>query len=312
MIGGGVAVSMARRGRVPAVHDVRPGASAGLPGVGDPLGSPAEVARTSDVVMVAVVTADQARDVVGGENGLLAGAHPGLTIVLLSTVALPVVHELAALCAGRGVGFLDCGVTPGDRAADHGMVAIVGGDESTVEAARPVLDDWARRVVHCGPLGAGMATKIARNVVTYGSWRAVFEATNLARAAGVHPARLAEVIDTADPEGHTLLALLRLRGDDDALPEAAGRKIQPLMTKDLDAARDLAATLDVDVPLVEVARTHADQTLDLHDPQDPQDPQDRDDHDDRDDRDDRDHRDHRNAAAEPGDHFADGLHRYGL
>ncbi|EIV92430.1 beta-hydroxyacid dehydrogenase, 3-hydroxyisobutyrate dehydrogenase [Frankia sp. QA3] len=263
MIGGGVAVSMARRGRVPAVHDVRPGASAGLPGVGDPLDSPAAVARSSDVVMVAVVTADQARDVIGGENGLLAGAHPGLTIVLLSTVALPVVHELAALCAGHDVGFLDCGVTPGDRAADHGMVAIVGGDQATVDAALPVLDDWARRVVHCGPLGAGMATKIARNVVTYGSWRAVSEAAALARAAGVDPARLAEVIDTADPEGHTLLTLLRLRGSDGTLPEAAGRKIQPLMTKDLDAARDLAAALAVDVPLVEVARTRAEQTLEL-------------------------------------------------
>ncbi|WP_083866830.1 NAD(P)-binding domain-containing protein [Frankia alni] len=279
MIGGGVAVSMARRGRVPAVHDVRPDASAALPGVGDPLGSPAEVARSSDVVMVAVVTADQARDVIGGENGLLAGAHPGLTIVLLSTVELAVVHELAALCAEHDVGFLDCGVTPGDRAADHGMVAIVGGDEATVEAARPVLDDWARRVVHCGPLGAGMVTKIARNVVTYGSWRAVFEASALARAAGVNPARLAEVIDTADPEGHTLLTLLRLRGGDDRLPQAAGRKIQPLMTKDLDAARDLATALDVDVPLVEAARTHADQTLDLpdphsqHNPQHPQHPQ---------------------------------------
>ncbi|WP_285902063.1 NAD(P)-binding domain-containing protein [Frankia sp. AiPs1] len=292
MIGGGVAVSMARRGRVPAVHDVRPNASAGLPGVGDPLGSPAEVARSSDVVMVAVVTADQARDVIGGENGLLAGAHPGLTIVLLSTVALPVVHELAALCAGHDVGFLDCGVTPGDRAADHGLVAIVGGEEACVEAARPVLDDWARRVVHCGPLGAGMATKIARNVVTYGSWRAVFEATALAHAAGVNPARLAEVIDTADPEGHTLLALLRLRDGGDTLPEAAGRKIQPLMTKDLDAAHDLAATLNVDVPLVEAARTHADQTLDQHNQIDQHD---------RGDRGDRD-------AAVSGD----GLHRYGL
>jgi 3-hydroxyisobutyrate dehydrogenase-like beta-hydroxyacid dehydrogenase/alkylhydroperoxidase/carboxymuconolactone decarboxylase family protein YurZ len=323
MIGGGVAVSMARRGRTPAVHDVRPNASAGLPGVGDPLGSPAEVARNSDVVMVAVVTADQARDVIGGENGLLAGAHPGLTIVLLSTVALPVVHELAALCAGPDVGFLDCGVTPGDRAADHGMVAIVGGNEATVEAARPVLDDWARRVVHCGPLGSGMATKIARNVVTYGSWRAVFEATALARAAGVNPARLAEVIDTADPAGHTLLTLLRLRGDDDTLPESAGRKIRPLMTKDLDAARDLAATLNVDVPLVEATRTHADQTLDLHDLHDQHDqqklpdPHDRHNSHDRHDRHDggnqRDrigggNRSDWDAAVEPGD----GLHRYGL
>ncbi|MFD5191856.1 NAD(P)-binding domain-containing protein [Streptomyces sp. NPDC058357] len=265
MIGGGVAVSLARSGRVPAVYDIRPDASAYLAGVPDPLESPAQVAEAGDVVMVAVVDADQAREVIGGEKGLLSAAHPGLTIVLLATVALPVVHELAGLCARYGVGFLDCGVTPGDKAAENGMVAIVGGEQATVDAARPVLDDWAKKVVHCGPPGAGMATKIARNVITYGSWRTVAEATALARAAGVDPDRLAEVIDTADPEGRTLLQLLRMHGPDGILPEAVGRQVEPLMTKDLDAARDLAAALAVDVPLVDVVRTRARQTLELGD-----------------------------------------------
>ncbi|WP_405701746.1 NAD(P)-binding domain-containing protein [Streptomyces sp. NBC_01383] len=263
MIGGGVAVSLARSGRVPAVYDLRPDAAADLAGVPDPLGSPVEVARISDVVMVAVVNADQAREVFDGKDGLLRAARPGLTVVLLATVALPVVHELAALCAERGVGFLDCGVTPGDQAAENGMVAILGGEQSTVDAALPVLEDWAKRVVHCGPTGAGMATKIARNVVTYGSWRTVTEAAALARAAGVDPARLAEVIDAADPEGRTLLQLLRMQDADGVLPEAVGRQVEPLMTKDLDAARDLAVALGVRIPLVETVRTQVRRTLQL-------------------------------------------------
>ncbi|MFE2374320.1 NAD(P)-binding domain-containing protein [Streptomyces sp. NPDC059398] len=263
MIGGGVAVSLARRGRTPAVHDIRPDASSHLAGVPAPLGSPAEVARSSDVVMVAVVNADQAREVIGGKDGLLSAARPGLVIVLQATVALPVVHELAALCDERNVGFLDCGVTPGDRAAENGMVAIVGGDEATVDAARPVLEGWAKKVVHCGPLGAGMATKIARNVVTYGSWRTVHEASALARAAGVNPDRLAEVIDTSDPEGHTLLQLLRFQDPEGLLPEAVGRQVEPLMAKDLAAARDLAAALGLDVPLIEATRAGMRQTLQL-------------------------------------------------
>ncbi|MFB7657474.1 MULTISPECIES: NAD(P)-binding domain-containing protein [unclassified Streptomyces] len=263
MIGGGVAVSLARSGRVPMVYDVRPDAAADLAGVPDPLGSPAEVALVCDVVMVAVVNADQAREVIGGEDGLLRAARPGLTVVLLATVALPVVHELAALCAEHGVGFLDCGVTPGDKAAENGMVAILGGEQQTVDGALPVLEHWAKKVVHCGPSGAGMATKIARNVVTYGSWRTVAEAAALARATGVDAARLAEVIDAADPEGRTLLQLLRMQDADGVLPEAAGRQIEPLMTKDLDAARDLAAARGVQAPLVEAVRTQARRTLQL-------------------------------------------------
>lgn len=263
MIGGGVAVSLARSGRVPAVFDIRPDAADQLPGVPAVLASPAEVAAVSDVIMVAVVDAGQARRAITGEDGLLTTARQGSTVVLLSTVALPVVRELAEACGDRGVGFLDCGVTPGDKAAEHGMVAIVGGDTEVVESARPVLEDWARHIVHCGPPGAGMATKIARNVVTYGSWRTVHEAAALADASGVVPARLAEVIEAADPQGRTLLQLLGMRGADGTLPEAAGRQITPLMTKDLDAALDLAATLGVPVPAVAVARERAAETLDL-------------------------------------------------
>jgi len=263
MIGGGVAVSLARSGRVPAVYDIRRDAAEGLAGVPAAFDSPAQVARESDVIMVAVVDADQARTVIAGPDGVLSGAHPGLTVVLLSTVALPVVHELDRLCAEHEVAFLDCGVTPGDKAAENGMVAILGGADDAVTTALPVLRDWAKKVVHCGPLGAGMATKIARNVVTYGSWRTVTEAAALAAAAGVEPAKLAEVIESADPQGRTLLQLLHMRGGNGELPEAIGRQIQPLMSKDLAAARDLAIELGVDTPLADVARTHVHETLDL-------------------------------------------------
>jgi hypothetical protein len=43
VIGSGVAVSLARRGRLPAVYDIRPDAADDLAGVPRPLGSPAEV-----------------------------------------------------------------------------------------------------------------------------------------------------------------------------------------------------------------------------------------------------------------------------
>jgi 3-phenylpropionate/trans-cinnamate dioxygenase ferredoxin reductase subunit len=261
MIGGGVAVSLARRGRVPAVFDVRPEAADALAGVPDVLGSAAEVARISDVVLVAVVDADQARTVLTGPGGILAGAAPGSVVVLLSTVAVPVVHELAALCAEHGVDLLDCGVTPGDKAADNGLVAILGGDATVVERARPVLVDFAKEVVHCGPLGAGMATKIARNVVTYGCWRAVHEASTLAAAAGVDPAKLMTVIDSADPDGATLLSWLRMRTAATPKVRALVPQVERLMDKDLAAAQDLAGTLGVDIPLVDVARNHVAETL---------------------------------------------------
>jgi 3-hydroxyisobutyrate dehydrogenase-like beta-hydroxyacid dehydrogenase len=261
MIGGGVAVSLARRGRIPAVYDIRPDAADGLAGVPAPLGSPAEVARVSDVVLVAVVNADQARTVLSDADGVLSGAHPGLVVVLLSTVAVPVVHELAATCVEAGVALLDCGVTPGDKAAENGLVAILGGDESTVDQAMPVLADFAKSVVHCGPLGAGMATKIARNVITYGTWRAVHEASTLAEAAGVDPVKLISVIEEADPEGATLFNWQRMRLAAKPETRALVPQVEGLLDKDLAAAQELAVQVSVPVPLVDVTRAHGPETL---------------------------------------------------
>ncbi len=270
MIGGGVAVSLARSGRTPVVHDVRREASDGLDGVPACVGSAAEVAAAADVVLVAVVDADQARAVLTGPGGLLASARPGQVVVLLSTVAVPVVHELARLCADHDVALLDCGVTPGDRAAHNGLVAILGGPDDVVARARPVLEDFAKKVVHCGPLGAGMATKIARNVVTYGTWRAVREASVLAAASDVDVERLLEVIETADPEGTTLLSWQRRLLDAEhaggpavADVAALARQVAVLLHKDLAAAQELAATTGVELPLVDVAQTHGDDTLGL-------------------------------------------------
>jgi 3-hydroxyisobutyrate dehydrogenase-like beta-hydroxyacid dehydrogenase len=261
MIGGGVAVSLARRGRIPAVHDIRPDAVKNLAGVPEQLPSAAEVARASDVVLVAVVDADQARTVLAGENGLLAGARPGLIVALLSTVAVPVVHELAESCARFGVDLLDCGVTPGDKAAENGMVAIVGGKTEVVERAMPVLRGFAKKVVHCGPLGTGMATKIARNVITYGCWTVVDEAAALARSAGVDPETLITVVEGADPHGATLFSWLREQIADNARIRALVPQVSTLLDKDLSAAQDLAAHFGIPVPVIDVARAGGPHTL---------------------------------------------------
>ena len=68
MIGSGVAVSLVRRGRIPVVYDIRPDAADSLAGVPPPLRSPAELAKSSDVVMVAVVNAAQALVVICGRS----------------------------------------------------------------------------------------------------------------------------------------------------------------------------------------------------------------------------------------------------
>jgi 3-hydroxyisobutyrate dehydrogenase-like beta-hydroxyacid dehydrogenase len=254
MIGGGVAVSLAKSGRpAAAVYDVRPDASAGLDGVPEQAASPAEVAAASDVVLLAVLDADQARAVLTAENGVLSRARAGQIVVLLSTVGLSAVRELSALCAAHDVTLLDAGVTGGTEAATNGLVTMVGGPEDAVVTALPVLQDFSKAVVHCGPLGAGMVTKLARNAITYSFWAAVREATSLAAAGSVSPSKLLEVLESSGDAVSPLLHL-QLKAVDYKIGAEQAAWAEGIADKDLAAAQELAAELGLELPIVDQVR----------------------------------------------------------
>jgi 3-hydroxyisobutyrate dehydrogenase-like beta-hydroxyacid dehydrogenase len=253
-IGLGVSRSLARSGRTAAVFDIRPEAADALDGVVDQLSSAAELAHICDVVLIAVLDEAQVHDALTGPNGILAGARPGLIAVLLSTVPVPAVHRLADICAGRGVHVLDCGVTPGHEAPNNNLVGFVGGPDDVVAQAMPVLEDFARAIVHCGPLGSGMTVKIARNIISYCTWSAVDEAVNLAGAAGVPAATMLAALREADAEHPQYLKNLEVRVSRMPVPRERVENALVTAAKDLGAATDLAAAHGIDLPLTELTK----------------------------------------------------------
>jgi 3-hydroxyisobutyrate dehydrogenase len=93
-----------------------------------------------------------------------------------------------------------------------------------------------------------------RNVVVYGCLRAGYEAAVLCRGAGVKVADLAKVIEqSADTVGGPMMLMGRPA---DPLSDPSEGKlreyVRSLMIKDLEAAQELAATLGVALPLVEL------------------------------------------------------------
>jgi len=251
-IGGGVAICLARSGHLAAVYDVRPEAAKDLPGVPPVAASPRELARQVDVVLIAVVSARQTVDVLSGPNGVLTAARPGLNVVLLSTVSLKDLREIRALTDAAGVGLVDSGVTGGPKARENGLICLVGGQDSVLAEVRPVLEGFARSVAHMGGPGAGMAAKIARNVIVYGCLRAGYEAAVLCRGAGVSVADLAKVIEqSADAVGGPFMLMARPADPLSDGAEAQVREsVRGLMIKDLEAAQELASTLGIVLPLV--------------------------------------------------------------
>ncbi|MDB6062640.1 MAG: hypothetical protein JWM78_2743 [Verrucomicrobiaceae bacterium] len=270
-IGGGVAICLARKQRPLAVYDVRPDAADRLEGVPAVLESPAAVARNSDVLMIAVLNAEQVLAVLEGPNGVLAGAHPNLKIVVLSTIGIDDLKELVALTAKHGVELLDCGVTGGGEADKHGLVSILGGSDASVAQILPVLNDFSAEVHHMGPAGAGMATKIARNMVHFSVWRAGVEGAKLAQAAGVDIGKFIDLVEAASTKPGASVTFWmdpsRIKGPSlkefDA--EAVARYTMMLQQKDLEAAKELADKLGVTIPASEAARLNALDTYRLKD-----------------------------------------------
>ncbi|MDB6060582.1 MAG: oxidoreductase [Verrucomicrobiaceae bacterium] len=263
-IGGGVAICLARADRLAAVYDVRPDASAKLDGVPAVVASPAEVAKVADVIMIAVVDADQARSALNGPTGILAGARPGFVVVLLSTVSLSALRDLDGIVKSAGGTLVDCGVTGGTAAATKGLVSLVGADDATFARVADVLNDFSKQVCHMGGPGAGMAAKIARNVIVYTVWRAGYEGAKLAEAAGIDVVKLAAAIDSsAENVGGPTVWMNRPATVADAGEKALRETVLNLLTKDLKAALALGEELGVNLPVAELTCTTGAHILGL-------------------------------------------------
>jgi len=156
--------------------------------------SPREVAAASDVIGVCVRNVADVRAVMNGADGILAGAARGAVVAIHSTVLPATVEEVAALAAPSGVVVIDACITGGAGGAAQGTLTVMaGGDPAAIERARPFFDCFAKKVAHTGPLGTGCKMKLCNNLMTYLAWASIYEATMLARAAGLSQEVLEEV-----------------------------------------------------------------------------------------------------------------------
>lgn len=271
-MGGPMADHVVGAGHDVRVFDIAPGAVAARVAAGaTAAASPADAATGAQVVCVVVLDDAQVTEVLTGADGVLATLAPGAVVGIHSTVTFETVERLAAVAAERGVTVLDAGISGGEPGAAAGtLLTMVGGPDEAVAAARPVFEAFSKEVVHAGPLGAGMALKLARNATGYVMMSAIHEAMELAGRAGVDLALLRHVIaETAVfDQGMAVFAL----GGPAPLPDDAHPKLRGAMEhtrrladKDLDHALALAARLDAPTPVIERVRAEFHRAVRLPD-----------------------------------------------
>lgn len=155
--------------------------------------TPAEAAAGADAFITCVGNDDDVRQVTVGPDGAFAALPAGALFIDHSTVSARLARELAD--GNPAIRCIDAPVSGGQAGAEAGQLAIMcGGDAAAVEAARPILDCYGRRVVRIGPPGHGQLAKMVNQIAIAGVVQGLSEAMHFALKAGLDTEALLDAI----------------------------------------------------------------------------------------------------------------------
>lgn len=116
-------------------------------------------------------------------------------IVETSTITPKVAKTLDNLCHARQVHFVDAAIASGVAAMAAGQATfLVGGRPPDVDIARNVLAPMAKRILHLGPVGAGMGAKVVNNAVMHAVMVVLIEAAALASRLDLSMSTLVDLL----------------------------------------------------------------------------------------------------------------------
>lgn len=153
--------------------------------------TPAALAANVDIVISMVSDTPDVEAVLLGENGVIEGGKPGLLVVDMSTISPVTTREIATKLAKKGIRMLDAPVSGGDVGAIAATLTImVGGSADDLAYIRPALETMGKTITHIGDHGAGQLAKACNQLIAAQTVIAVTEAFEMAKGAGVDPAKV--------------------------------------------------------------------------------------------------------------------------
>ena len=138
---------------------------------------------------------DDVRSVVYGDDGVLAGLASGATLIDNTTASAELARELDAASREKGVKFIDAPVSGGQAGAENGALTVMcGGDEADFDAAKPVIEAYAKMVGLMGPAGSGQLTKMMNQICIAGLVQGLSEAIAFGQKSGLDIEKVVSVI----------------------------------------------------------------------------------------------------------------------
>ncbi len=250
-----MAARIARAGFPLVVHDISRESAKLLEQVGATWAdSPQIVAEKSDVICTSLPGPAEAELVFLGERGVTQGLSPGAIVIDFTTNSALLVRKVHNVLAHRGVTMLDVPVSGGVEAAKKGeLTLLVGGDDRSLVAAKPVLEVLAKTILHVGAIGAASICKALHNCAVFCANLATVECLTAGVKAGVDAATLVEIFQKSGLGRNLDLQV--------AMPATLFRgNFQPRFAmktahKDMGLAMELAHAVDVPMRLAQLCET---------------------------------------------------------
>jgi 3-hydroxyisobutyrate dehydrogenase-like beta-hydroxyacid dehydrogenase len=205
--------------------------------------SPADVARTCDVVMTMLFDDAAHEEALFGPkglpvNGLLSTLRPGSLHISLSTISVGLSERLTEEHVRRGQLFVGAPVFGRPNVAEEGRLWIaMGGPDEAVAKARPLLEPLSRGISVVGKEARqAHALKLGGNFLISAMLLSLSESFVYAQSQGIEPEVFFETVNSALFQSPFYAAYAKVMFNP---PEHAGASIQ-LGQKDLRLLREAA------------------------------------------------------------------------
>jgi 3-hydroxyisobutyrate dehydrogenase-like beta-hydroxyacid dehydrogenase len=205
-----------------------------------------EAVEDADFVMMCV---GQDADVIAVSQAAIPAMQAGAILVDHTTASNGCAKEVGAMCAAADIGFLDAPISGGEAGAVNGQLTVMcGGDGVHFDAARPIIEAYAKAVKLMGPVGSGQLTKMVNQICIAGLLQGLSEAVNFAQAAGLDMDEVVGAIGKGAAQSWQM--------DNRASTMARGEYNHGFavdwMRKDLGIVLDTAKTLNLEMPVTEL------------------------------------------------------------
>jgi 3-hydroxyisobutyrate dehydrogenase len=215
--------------------------------------SPADAARTAEVVVTMLPAGEHVREVYLGTGQVLKTAAPRTLLIDSSTIDVETAREVGAAAAAAGRLMVDAPVSGGTAGAAAGTLTfMVGGPPEAFAAARQFLEAMGKTIVYAGGAGNGQAAKICNNMILGISMIAVSEAFALAEKLGLEAQKLFDIASKSSGQCWSLTSYCPVPGPVPTSPANRGYKAgfsADMMLKDLRLSQQAASKTAALTPL---------------------------------------------------------------